>query len=109
MKDVPNVPNSAFNLWLTYETPGDWTLGTGLNFVGHRYADMHNTAGVPAFVVFNEMLAYRVDRNLSVQINLNNLTNRLYYSSLYYSAVDENHAVPGPGRTLVLSASLRYD
>ena len=109
MKDVPNVPNSAFNLWLTYETPGDWTLGTGLNFVGHRYADTHNTAGVPAFVVFNEMLAYRVDRNLSVQINLNNLTNRLYYSSLYYSAADENHAVPGPGRTLVLSASLRYD
>jgi catecholate siderophore receptor len=76
--------------------------------MGRRYADTDNSASVPAYVVFNEMASYQVNKNLSLQLNLDNLTNKLYYNSVYYSAVDENHAVPGPGRTLIVTASVRY-
>lgn len=107
-KQSPNAPNNAYSFWTTFDVTLQWTLGSGLNYVSHRYADTENTAGVPSYVVFNEMASYQVNKNLKLQLNLNNLTNKLYYSSIYYDEIDENHAVPAPGRTLILSANVRY-
>jgi catecholate siderophore receptor len=107
-KEVPNVPRDAFNLWNILELSPAWTLGGGFNAMSHRYADTANTAGVPAFVVFNAMASYEFDAHWKVQININNLTNKLYYTSLYYSEVDENHAVPAPGRSVIAMLSARF-
>lgn len=107
-KQVPNIPPDAFNLWNILELSPAWTLGAGFNAMSHRYADTDNTAGVPAFVVFNAMASYEFNEHWKLQINLNNLTNKLYYTSLYYSAVDENHAVPGPGRSVIAMLSARF-
>jgi outer membrane receptor for monomeric catechols len=41
-------------------------------------------------------------------VNVNNIADKLYFNGLYYTEVDENHAVPGPGRTFLLTAKLRY-
>ena len=76
--------------------------------MSQRWADTYNTASVPSCVVLNGMVCYRVNAHLEFQANLNNITNALYYNGVYYTADDENHAVPGPGRTLLLSARLRY-
>jgi outer membrane receptor protein involved in Fe transport len=54
------------------------------------------------------MASYEFNEHWKLQINLNNLTNKLYYTSLYYSAVDENHAVPGPGRSVIAMLSARF-
>jgi catecholate siderophore receptor len=105
---VPNTPRDAFDMWATFTATSAWTFAGGVNYAGYRYADTHNSAGVPAYAVFNAMAAYRANQHLSFQLNLDNLTNKLYFSSIYYSAVDENHAVPGAGRSLILSASVRY-
>lgn len=107
-KVAPNTPNNAYSVWTTFEATPDWTFGSGLNYAGHRYADTENTAGVPSYVTFNEMVAYQLNSNLTLQANLNNVTNKLYFNSIYYSAIDENHAVPGPGRTFIVSAKVRY-
>jgi catecholate siderophore receptor len=107
-KFAPNTPNDSFNLWTTYDPNESWVFGGGFNYSSHRYADTDNTAGVPAFVVFSAMTSYKVNDHLKLQLNLDNITNKLYFLNIYYSAVDENHAVPGPGRTLVLTADVRY-
>ena len=83
-------------------------MGGGTIYQGQRYADTHNTAGVPSYVVLNAMASYRVDQHLELQVNLSNVTDKLYFNSLYYIEVDENHAVPGPGRTLLLTATVRF-
>ena len=107
-KFVPNTPHDAFNLWTTLEPGSAWTVGGGLTAVSHRYADTENTAGVPAYVVFNAMTSYKVNENCKLQLNLNNVTNKLYFTSIYYVGIDENHALPSPGRTLILTADYRF-
>src|ERR1700733_5088826 len=107
-KWAPNTPHDAFNLWNTAEPTAAWTLGGGLTAVSHRYADTENTAGVPAYVVFNAMTSFEVNEHLKLQLTLNNVTNKLYFTSIYYTGIAENHALPSAGRTLIATASYRF-
>ncbi|HEY2345405.1 MAG TPA: TonB-dependent siderophore receptor [Xanthomonadaceae bacterium] len=105
---APNTPNNAFSLWTTFEPTDEWVLGAGLNYMSHRYADTENTAGLPAYTVFNAMASYKVDDHWKLQVNLDNIANKLYFNNVYYSGADENHAVPGAGRTLIFTADFHY-
>ena len=107
-KWAPNTPHDAFNFWNTVELHPAWTLGGGLTAVSHRYADTENTAGVPAYVVFNAMTSFEVNEHLKLQLTLNNVTNKLYFTSVYYTGTAENHALPSAGRTLIATASYRF-
>jgi catecholate siderophore receptor len=107
-KTAPNIPADALNVWTSVEPTEAWTLGGGMTAVSHRYADTANTASVPAYVFFNAMTSYTVNAHLKLQLNLNNVTNKLYFTGVYYSGVEENHAVPSPGRTLIGLATYRF-
>jgi catecholate siderophore receptor len=107
-KWAPNTPHDAANVWTTVEPTESWTIGAGMTAVSHRYADTENTAGVPGYVFFNAMTSYTVNAHLKLQLNLNNVTNKLYFTGVYYSGVDENHAIPSAGRTLIGLASYRF-
>ncbi len=105
---APNTPHDAANLWATVEPTAGMAIGAGLTAVSHRFADTENTAGVPAYVFFNAMFSYTVNEHLKLQFNLNNVTNKLYFTGVYYSGVDENHALPSAGRTLIAVANYRF-
>lgn len=107
-KLAPNTPHDAANIWTTVEPTPALAIGAGLTAVSHRYADTENTAGVPAYVFFNAMTSYTVNEHLKLQLNLNNVTNKLYFTGVYYSGVDENHALPSAGRTLIALANYRF-
>jgi outer membrane receptor for monomeric catechols len=59
-------------------------------------------------VVFNAMTSYQVNEHFKLQLNLNNVTDKLYFTGVYYTGVDENHALPSAGRTLIGMASYRF-
>jgi catecholate siderophore receptor len=107
-KLAPNTPHDAINVWTTVEPTVAWTLGGGFTAVSHRYADTDNTAGVPSYVVFNAMASYALNSHLTLQLNLNNATDKRYFTSIYYVDRAENHALPAAGRTLIGSASYRF-
>jgi catecholate siderophore receptor len=107
-RSAPNIPNDSATLWTTWEAGHGWKVGGGPLFMSHRYADTDNTAGVPSYVVLNALVAYRVSPHLDLQLNVNNLADKLYFNGLYYTGVDENHAVPGPGRTFLFTARLHF-
>jgi catecholate siderophore receptor len=107
-KYVPNAPHDAFNFWTTVELTPAWTIGGGFTAISHRYADSENSAGVPAFAVFNAMTSFAINQHFKLQLNVNNVTNKLYFTSIYYVNVAENHALPAAGRTLIGSASYRF-
>jgi catecholate siderophore receptor len=107
-KLAPNTPHDAANVWSVLEPTKAWSIGGGFTAVSHRYADTENTAGVPSYVVFNAMTSYEVNEHFKLQLNLNNVTNKLYFTGIYYTGVDENHALPNPGRTLNGTASYRF-
>jgi catecholate siderophore receptor len=107
-KLAPNTPHDAFNFWSSLEPTTAWTIGGGFTAMSHRYADTDNTAGVPSYVMFNAMTSYQVNEHFKLQLNLNNVADKLYFTGFYYTGVAENHAVPSPGRTLIGMASYRF-
>lgn len=56
-------------------------------------------AVVPSYTVVSAMTSYEINKRLSVQLNLINLANTLYYDNIYYTSASENHVIPGAGRT----------
>jgi catecholate siderophore receptor len=54
------------------------------------------------------MLSYRVNKHLDLQVNVNNLTDKLFFYGIYYTGPDENHAIPSPGRTFLFTARLHF-
>jgi catecholate siderophore receptor len=107
-KVAPNTPHDAANVWTVFEPVHEWYLGAGFTAVSQRFADTENTAGVPGYVVWNAMTSYEFNEHFKVQLNLNNVTNKLYFTGIYYSGVDENHALPNAGRTVIGTASYRF-
>ncbi|WP_293385049.1 TonB-dependent siderophore receptor [Phenylobacterium sp.] len=101
------APNQA-NLWLEYEFTGPWEIGAGLNYLDRRAADVDNTAHVPSYVTLDAMVKYRVNSHLTLQLNGTNLTDKYYFANSYFSSPEENHVLPGPGRTVLLTASISY-
>lgn len=100
---APNLPHNAFIAWGEYRVSPRWEIGFGANYLGKRYADVYNTARVPAYLVFDAMASYRLTPKVTLQLNALNLTDKLYYEGLYYTSAAENHVIPGPGRTIKLT------
>jgi catecholate siderophore receptor len=107
-KVMPNAARNAVNVWAEYEITERWEVGVGGNYLGARWADPDNTASVPGYVVVNAMTSYQVTPHLTLQINGLNLADRRYYDGFYYTDASENHVVPGPGRTVKLTARVRF-
>ncbi|MGH8290420.1 MAG: TonB-dependent receptor [Steroidobacteraceae bacterium] len=102
-KLMPNTAHNQLNLWTEYDLPGGWEIGGGGTWLSHRFADAAETAYVPGYVVWNTMLSYDASPHLSLQLNANNLFNKLYYEGVYYTSPAENHVIPGAGRSVALT------
>ena len=63
-------------------------------------------AYVPGYVTLDAMVGYKVTDTISVQLNGYNLADKHYFQSTYFSAGDENHAVPGAGRSALLTVNI---
>ncbi len=106
----PNTPKHSFSLWTSYHFTPSLTAGVGLTGQSEMvaaYAYSPNGSlikkGVPGYVRYDAMMRYRINRNVSLQLNVYNLTNKVYYASTYSA----HYATLGPGRSAV--ATLRID
>jgi len=108
-KAIPGSARNTANLWTVYEFNEDtFKIGTGVNYVGHRFADVDNTANVPGALIWNAMASYKITNTINLQLNLDNITNKYYYLGAYYSDPTESHVIPGPGRTLFFTTNFRF-
>lgn len=89
-------PRQLLNLFTTYRLPGAFdglVLGAGVNWRSKNYTDANNpVTGEPfrlqqgAFALVNLMARYEINENLSLQANVENLTDKTYYSQIgFYS------------------------
>jgi catecholate siderophore receptor len=109
---IPNTARHQANLWMSYELGGGLQLSAGFNYIGERLAGTDNllipgaisVPSVPGYVTLDAAIAYRLNSRLTLQLNGFNLTDRLYYMNSYFTRPNENHTVPGPGKTLLLTA-----
>ena len=111
---IPNVARNQANLWSVYDFDSDLHIGCGLNWTGARQTGADNlsvpgtilTSRLPSYVTIDAMISYPVADYLTLQLNAYNLGNEFYYATSYDTRPNENHAVPGAGRTFLLTAGL---
>jgi catecholate siderophore receptor len=101
-----NTPKHSFNLWTTYQLPWHVEIGGGANYVGERYNNQSGNVNVrraPGYWLFDAMLAYEVNQNLTLRLNAYNLADERYIDR-----VGGGHFVPGAGRSAMLTAEFRF-
>ena len=98
-RHLQNTPRNNFTMWTTYDLTPRWTIGGGAIYQSLGWANNTNTAYVPEFWKFDAMVSYKVDDKSTVQLNIYNLTDTLYYAQYF-----GNNVVPASGRW----ASLTY-
>ncbi|MDY7225480.1 TonB-dependent receptor [Hyalangium rubrum] len=104
---LPNTPKNSVSLWTTYEVIDNLTLGGGAIY--QSVTTVNNPASataaftkVPNFWRFDAYAGYTWGK-VQLQLNLNNLTDKLYYAQYY-----AGHAVPAEGRTVSLAGTYRF-
>ncbi len=96
---LPFAPHGNLTFWSTYQILPDLQVGGGGQYMGSRYAQ--TTAPVelaPSYVTFDAMAKYSIDERFDLQVNVYNLTDRLYYDMMHFAFV-----VPGAGRSAMLT------
>ncbi|WP_095982861.1 TonB-dependent receptor [Melittangium boletus] len=105
---LPSTPKRSFSLWTTVEPIERLSLGGGavyqdVTVVNNPASETAVLNKVPNYWRFDAFASYSLWDKLDLQLNVNNLTNKLYYDQ-YYSG----QAVPAAARTAYLTARVRF-
>ncbi|GAA0355924.1 TonB-dependent siderophore receptor PiuA [Bowmanella denitrificans] len=102
--ELPNTPKQSFSLWTTYQFNDALNGGFGAQYVGKRYNNSsENRRTGDDYVLLDVMLSYRVNEQLRLQFNGENLTDEEYLEQL-----GGGHAIPGVGRYFTLGAHYSF-
>lgn len=106
-----NTPPRSLNLWTTYQLPAGWTLGYGARYVSERNVTSSTTAKLDEYWVHNAMVAYKVNDNLDLQLNVNNLFDKDYVERVRQQngTTARSSAIEyGDARSAILSATYAF-
>lgn len=107
-----NQPRSLVRLFTSYRLPGELnrlTVGGGVNWQSHVYTDAFGPNGEErvsqgSYAITNLMARYTFNRNLSAQLNVNNVFDRKFYSQIGFY----NQGAWGAGRSAMLTMRYQY-
>ncbi len=105
------TPKNALSLWTTYDITRKWQVGYGATYQGQTTVQQHSATKPSGaldtyggYTTHRLMAAYRITDDFTLQLNVNNLTDRLYYTRIR----NNGWATPGDARSIVLNASYRF-
>jgi catecholate siderophore receptor len=105
-------PRLTFTSWTTYRLPFGLTVGGGARYTDSQFrsgaatqAAATNLAVNPDAWVFDAMAGYAVNDRVSLQLNVQNVTDRFYLASLNNGG---SRFVLGAPRTVLLSGTVRF-
>lgn len=106
-KRLPATPKNSASLWANYKFNGvidKLTVGTGVRYIGSSYGDKTNSPElkVPDYTLVDAMVRYDLTKDLQLQVNVNNLTDKKYVSACDYWCYF------GDGRTVVAKVNYRW-
>lgn len=102
--EIPNTPKKSASLWTTYQVLPALTIGGGAFYVDKVWGNTANTKWVPSYVRYDAMATYKINQNLDLQLNIQNLTDKRYYDKAY-----STHFVSiAPGRFATMALNFKY-
>lgn len=106
---LQNTPRHSGSLFTTYTLPFGLTLGYGLTYQGKAAFNVP-TATAPAvlhsddYLIHNAFLSYAFTEKLSVQVNVKNVTDELYFTRIR----NNGWATPGDARSAIATLNLTF-
>ena len=100
----PNNAKHSANVWTTYAFPFGLTLGGGATYLDKQYGNAANTKWIPGYTRWDAMASYAFGQRYSLQLNVQNLTDKLYFNKPYAS----HYASIAPGRSATLTFNVRF-
>ena len=73
------LPENMFSIWNQFEVTDRLGLGVGMTYQDESFINNGNTAVLPSYTRFDASAYYDVSENLRVQVNIENLTDELYF------------------------------
>ncbi len=102
-------PRHSGAIWLGFRATPQLRLGLGVRGAAENHPLTGGTGAAlqtvkaPGYVAYDAMAEYRFNEDLFLQLNLNNLTDKVYGDQLY-----PTFYVPGEGRSVRLSLGVRF-
>ena len=108
---LANTPPHSFNLWTTYDLPQGWQVGYGSRYVSQRNVTSADSAKLAEYWVHNALVAYQVNDQLNVQLNMNNIFDKDYVERVRQNAGADSRSSAvefGDGRNVILSTTYKF-
>jgi len=104
--NVPtDVPERLANVWLTWRFLPGWTAGTGIRYVGRRFADRANTLEMPGYTTTDVLLQWRPRRDTTLSLRGFNIFDRQYATTAYYNPTQW---LQGTGRRFEVTVNYKF-
>lgn len=101
------TPRRQANLWTAYTIGERWRVGGGVTAISSQGPVSANAAALanraPGYAKWDAMVEYALTQNQTLRVNVDNLTDRRYYASLYQA-----WPTPAIGRTVRATWSGRF-
>lgn len=117
----PNTPKHSFTAYTNYNVTPRLTIGGGAIYMSKVYGGTQEVGArtitngqlvlprtlarmVPSYWRFDASASYRITDAVQVQVNVQNVGNKLYYDKAYTA----HYATQAPGRTAILTLNMKY-
>lgn len=77
------LPKHMFSVWTSYDISDVFGVGLGAMYQGRSFINASNSAFLPSYTRFDAAAYYRVSDALRVQLNVENLTDKLYFPNAH--------------------------
>lgn len=105
-------PDLSATLWTTYSW-GKWSFGGGARYMSDQKLVVDPSANVatssmpviPSYSVYDAMVSYKVDKNVTLRLNVYNLTDKFYINTLNNAGGRVTLGLP---RSATLTAAFQF-
>ncbi|MCD8404966.1 TonB-dependent receptor [Tenacibaculum dicentrarchi] len=99
---LPFTPKHLANLWVNYELEDGLGFGVGGNYTSDNYTNSDNSYTLPAYLLLDGAIYYQKN-NIRIGVNINNITNKLYFTDAIY----DYQFFPGAERNFKINLSYK--
>ena len=112
------TPEWTATIWSSYNITKAITAGAGARYVGEMFAGKASTTALQnnpnvngtvyeadSYIVYDAMMSYKINKNLSTQLNVYNLTDEEYVQNINNNG---NRYTPGSARSALLSLAYKF-
>lgn len=112
------TPEWTATIWSSYNITKAITAGAGARYVGEMFAGKASTTAlqnnpnvdgraynIDSYIVYDAMVSYKINKDLSTQLNVYNLTDEEYVQNINNNG---NRYTPGSARSALLSLAYKF-